>query len=40
MFGILFNLNVVDRLKTAKDIAMMINEHKTEADYIIKLFII
>jgi 4-amino-4-deoxy-L-arabinose transferase-like glycosyltransferase len=35
MFGLLFNLNVIDRLRTAKDIAMMINEHKTEADYII-----
>lgn len=35
MFGILFNLNVIDRLRTAKDIAMMINAHKTEADYII-----
>ena len=35
MFGILFNLNVIDRLRTAKDIAMMINDHKTEADYII-----
>jgi len=35
MFGILFNLNVVDRLNTAKDIAMMINKEKTQADYII-----
>jgi len=35
MFGILFNLNVVDRLRTTKDLAMMINEHKAEADYII-----
>jgi 4-amino-4-deoxy-L-arabinose transferase-like glycosyltransferase len=35
MFGILFNLNVVDRLRTTKDLAIMINEHKAEADYII-----
>ncbi len=35
MIGLLFHLPVVDRLNTAKDIAMMINEQKTKADYII-----
>ncbi len=35
MLGILFNLNVVDRLNTAKDLALMINQEKTQADYII-----
>jgi hypothetical protein len=35
MLGILFNLAVVDKLNTAKDLAMMINGNKTRADYII-----
>ena len=35
MMGLLFHLPVVDRLNTAKDIALMINEQKTKADYII-----
>jgi len=35
MLGILFNLNTVDRLKTTKELAMMINTQKTKADYII-----
>lgn len=35
MLGILFNLAVVDKLNTAKNIAMMINGHKAQADYII-----
>jgi hypothetical protein len=35
MLGILFNLNVVDRLNTAKDLAMMINKEKTQTGYII-----
>jgi 4-amino-4-deoxy-L-arabinose transferase-like glycosyltransferase len=35
MFGILFNLAVVDKLNTAKNIATMINGHKAQADYII-----
>jgi hypothetical protein len=35
MFGLLFNLNVVDGLRTTKNLAIMINEHKTQADYII-----
>jgi hypothetical protein len=35
MFGLLFNLNVIDRLKSAKNIAMMLNEQKKQADYII-----
>lgn len=35
MIGLLFNLRVVDRLNTAKNIAIMINEQKTKADYII-----
>jgi 4-amino-4-deoxy-L-arabinose transferase-like glycosyltransferase len=35
MLGILFNLAVVDKLNTAKNIATMINGHKAQADYII-----
>jgi 4-amino-4-deoxy-L-arabinose transferase-like glycosyltransferase len=35
MLGILFNLDVVDELKTAKDVAVMINRQKAQADYII-----
>jgi hypothetical protein len=35
MLGILFNLAVVDKLNTAKTLAMMINGHKAQADYII-----
>jgi hypothetical protein len=35
MLGILFNLNVVDRLNTAKNLALMINQEKIQADYII-----
>jgi 4-amino-4-deoxy-L-arabinose transferase-like glycosyltransferase len=35
MLGILFNLTVVDKLNTAKTLAMMINGHKSQADYII-----
>jgi 4-amino-4-deoxy-L-arabinose transferase-like glycosyltransferase len=35
MLGILLSLNVVDRLRTSKNLAMMINGHKTKADYII-----
>jgi 4-amino-4-deoxy-L-arabinose transferase-like glycosyltransferase len=35
MLGILFNLPVVNKLNTAKDLAMMLNEHKKQADYII-----
>jgi hypothetical protein len=35
MLGILFNLTVIDKINTAKNLAMMINEHKTKADYII-----
>jgi hypothetical protein len=35
MLGILFSLNVVNKLNTTKDLAMMLNEHKEQADYII-----
>jgi 4-amino-4-deoxy-L-arabinose transferase-like glycosyltransferase len=35
MLGILFNLAVVNKLNTAKDLAMMINGNETRADYII-----
>ena len=35
MLGILFNLPVVNKLNTTKDLAMMLNEHKNQADYII-----
>jgi 4-amino-4-deoxy-L-arabinose transferase-like glycosyltransferase len=35
IFGLLFNLNVVDSLKTTKELSMMINEQKKQADYII-----
>ena len=35
MMGLLFHLPVVDRLNTAKNIALMINEQKAKADYII-----
>jgi hypothetical protein len=35
MLGILFNLSVVDKLNTTKNLAMMINGQKTKADYII-----
>ncbi len=34
MLGILFNLDIVDRAKTTKELAMMINAQK-KADYII-----
>ena len=35
MTGLLFHLPVVDRLNTAKNVAVMINEQKIKADYII-----
>ncbi len=35
MLGILFHLPVIDRINTNKNLAMMINEHQTHADYII-----
>jgi hypothetical protein len=35
MLGILFNLNAIDKLKTAKDLAMMIDIRKAQADYIV-----
>jgi hypothetical protein len=35
VLGMLFNLHIVDRLKTTKELAMTINTQKAEADYII-----
>jgi hypothetical protein len=35
MLGIAFNLHVVDKVNTAKELAMMINTQKTRADFII-----
>ena len=35
MLGLLFNLNVIDRLNTAKKLAGMINEEKTRAEFIV-----